>query len=154
MVMLLGSGCASARWAVVKHFREPGEVIRDFPEVVWEEYDCDLQQRPFFILEENGLMPPNVKPGGDFNHRMVYVMCPARRTEVVEGRLLTKIRFKGHPIVRQTEERWEIKPGRWVVDTLVELPEEAEPGVYAYELAFQSSSIAFEKHLTFVVRDP
>jgi hypothetical protein len=152
--LLFASGCAGTRWAVLKHFRTPGEEIRDFPEVVWEEYDCALQRRPFFVVEKNELLPARVEAGGDFNHRLVYAMCPPERTEVVSGRLVTRIRFKGRPIVRQNEARWEIKPGRWVVDTSVELPESAEPGVYAYELAFESESIAFEKHLTFVVRGP
>jgi hypothetical protein len=154
LALLLAPACTTTRGKVVKLFRQPGEVIRDFPEVVWEEYDCGLQRRPFFVVEENELVPQRVRAGSDFNHRFVYVMCPQQRTEVVAGRLLTRIRFKGRPIVRQNEEVWEIKPGRWVVDTSVELPESAEPGVYAYELAFESDSIAFEKHLTFIVRGP
>jgi hypothetical protein len=154
LLLLLAPACATGRGALVKLFREPGEAIRDFPELVWEQYDCSLQQRPFFVVEENELLPDRVRAGGDFSHRLVYAMCPRQRTEVVSGRLLTRIRFRGRPIVRQSEARWEIKPGRWVVDTTVELPESAEPGVYSYELVFQSDSIAFEKHLTFVVRTP
>ncbi len=154
LAALLATGCATQRWALVKHFRAPGEQIRDFPEVVWEQYDCALQHRPFFVVEENELFPSRVEAGGDFNHRLVYAMCPSEPTGVVAGQLVTRIRFKGRPIVRQNEERWEIKPGRWVVDTSVELPESAEPGVYAYELEFASDSIAFEKQLTFVVGAP
>jgi hypothetical protein len=78
-------------------------------------------------------------------------MCPDRPTEVVEGRLSTRIRFRGRPIVRQTDSHYEIKPGRWMVDALVHLPENAEPGVYAYEVEFESDRLVFEKSLTFVV---
>lgn len=152
LVLALAAGCAGVRWSLQKTFREPGEEIDAFPEAVWEEYDCETQKRPFFIIEENQLVPPKVKPGGEFNHRMVYVMCPRRPTEVVAGRLFTRIRFKGDPIVRETEERYEIKPGRWVVDSFVELPEDAEPGVYAYEVEFEGGPLAFDKRLTFVVR--
>ena len=78
-------------------------------------------------------------------------MCPNRPTEVVEGRLSTRIRFKGRPIVRQTDTRYEIKPGRWMVDAIVHLPDDAQPGVYAYELEFESDLLFFQKSLTFVV---
>ena len=35
---------------------------------------------------------------------------------------------------------------------MVALPENAEPGIYTYELQFESQPVAFEKSLTFVVR--
>jgi hypothetical protein len=82
---------------------------------------------------------------------MVYVMCPRRPTGVVAGRLLTRIRFRGDPIVRETRDAYEIRPGRWVVDAEVSLPDDAEPGVYAYEIAFQGQALNFRKSLTFVV---
>jgi hypothetical protein len=150
--VLLGAvGCASMRWSVVKQFRTPGESLETFPEIVWEEYDCDSQQRPFLVIEQNDLRPTRIVAGRDFGHRMVYVMCPAESTEVVTGELSTRIRFKGNPIVRHMDSRYEIKPGRWIVDAIVHLPEEAEPGVYAYELEFASPSLDFLKSLTFVV---
>lgn len=149
--LVLSLGCAGLRWSVVKKFREPGESMETFPEAVWTEYDCAMQKRPFFIIERNELSLTKVEPGGDFGHRMVYVMCPAHPTEVVAGKLSTRIRFKGDPIVRQMDSRYEIKPGRWVVDAVVQLPEEAEPGIYAYEVAFASDDLSFEKRLTFLV---
>jgi hypothetical protein len=151
IAMALCVGCATARWSVVKLFRDPGESLETFPEVVWEEYDCENQKRPFFIIEKNELMPEKVAPGGDFGHRFVYVMCPNLPTEVVQGELSTRIRFKGSPIVQQTDTLYEIKPGRWVVDAIVHLPEQAETGIYAYEFEFDSEPLAFEKSLTFVV---
>jgi hypothetical protein len=150
--LLLATGCASLRWSVTKSLRKPGERLETFPEEVWEEYDCDTQKRPFFIIEENELVPPRVKAGGEFNHRMVYVMCPVRPTGVVSGRLHTRIRFRGNPIVRETTESYELKPGRWVLDAEISLPDNAAPGIYAFEVAFQSARLDFEKSLTFVVR--
>ncbi len=151
IALALCVGCATARWSVVKLFRDPGESLETFPEVVWEEYDCENQKRPFFIIEKNELMPEKVAPGGDFGHRFVYVMCPSLPTEVVQGVLSTQIRFRGSPIVQQTDALYEIKPGRWVVDAIVHLPEQAESGIYAYEVEFDGDPLAFEKSLTFVV---
>lgn len=151
-LLLLAGGCASLRWNVQKSLREPGERLETFPEQVWEEYDCETQKRPFFVIEKNELVPPRVKAGGAFNHRLVYVMCPVQPTGVVAGRLMTRIRFRGDPIVRETTEAYEIKPGRWVVDAEVSLPDGADPGIYAYEIDFDSRAVRFEKRLTFVVR--
>jgi hypothetical protein len=151
---LILPGCTTVRWSVQKALREEGIENASFPEVVWEEYDCDTQKRPFFILEENELVPPEVKPGGEFNHRMVYVMCPARSTQVVAGELSTRIRFKGDAIVNSTDVRYEIKPGRWIVDAFVEIPDDAEPGVYAYEVEFSGKDLLFDKSLTFLVKGP
>ena len=78
-------------------------------------------------------------------------MCPPRPTEVVAGKLSTRILFKGAPIFGDTATGYEIKPGRWVIDAWVELPQDVEPGVYAYELEFRSKSVDFDKSLTFVV---
>ena len=150
----LSPGCAGLRWSMTKAFREEGAVNLSFPEEVWKEYDCDNQKRPFFIIEANELVPPRVEAGKDFNHRLVYVMCPANPTEVASGLLATRIRFKGDVIVDARDARYEIKPGRWVVDAFVEIPEDAEPGVYAYEVDFSSEDLAFSKSLTFLVTPP
>jgi hypothetical protein len=154
LISTLFSGCSSLQWTFKKAMRVEGTVNRALPDLVWEEYDCETQKRPFFIVEENELVPPRVKAGGEFNHRMVYVMCPPGPTEVVTGKLSTLIRFKGSPIVHSVEDGYEILPGRWVVDAFVEIPESAEPGVYAYEVAFSGRGLEFEKSLTFLVKDP
>jgi hypothetical protein len=153
LIALLSLGCASLRWSFQKAFRDEGIVNESFPELVWEEYDCETQKLPFFIIEKNELVPPKVEAGGEFNHRMVYVMCPDRATAVVPGRMSTRIHFKGHAIVDDTDDAYEIKPGRWVVDAFVEIPEDAEPGVYAYEVEFSGKGVAFDKSLTFLVEE-
>jgi hypothetical protein len=153
LLLALLTSCASTRWWLQRSLRSPGEELVDFPEAVWQEYDCGSQKRPFFMIERNELVPPEVRTGGEFNHRLVYVMCPVNPTEVVTGRLATRIRHRGAPIVVDLQPDWELKPGRWVVDAMVELPEGARPGIYSYELAFESEPVAFEKSLTFVVRD-
>lgn len=151
LAMTLCLGCASARWSIVKHFWDPGESLETFPEAVSKEYDCESQQRPFFIIEKNELLPEKVAAGAEFGHRLVYVMCPENSTEVVEGKLSRRIRFKGAPIVEKTDPIYEIKPGRWVVNAIVHLPDAAEAGIYAYELEFDSEALEFDKSLTFLV---
>jgi hypothetical protein len=147
----LATGCASLRWSVQKAVREEGARMTAFPEEVAEEYGCAERPLPFFAIEKDEIVPPRVRSGGEFNHRLVTVLCPSHPTEVEVGRLSEAIRFRGELLHRETREGFEIRPGRWVLDAFVELPPDAEPGVYAYELRFEGRSIRFERSSSFVV---
>jgi hypothetical protein len=156
LAMLVGAaGCTTPVWVgkIRRAMREPGQELVDLPAKVERQYDCDEKKLPFFRLEKNELNPNRVPAGGEFNHRMVYSMCPEHPTDVVAGTLVTLIRFKGKPIVTETLESFEIKPGRWIVDAFITLPEDAEEGVYALELRFTSESaeIEIDESLTFGV---
>ena len=144
-------GCAATRWGFTKLMRDPGDRMQAFPDEIWEEYDCEDQKLPFFLVEHNELVPRRVRPAKDFNHRMIYSLCPTAPTAVVTGELSTRIRFRGASIVRETIPDYELKPGRWVVDTFVTLPGEAEPGIYAYEVEFVSKRVRFDERITFLV---
>ena len=41
-----------------------------------------------------------------------------------------------------------------MVDAFVSLPGDAEPGIYAYEIQFDSRGVDFSERLTFVVESP
>ncbi|MBW2272108.1 MAG: hypothetical protein JRG96_02455 [Deltaproteobacteria bacterium] len=133
--------------------REPGESNKTMPEAVAAEYHCDKRPLPFFEIEKSELFPLRAKPGQKLAHRIVYVMCPKRPTEVIAGSLETRIRFKGRSILRDRIEQ-ELKPGRWVIDTFIPLPEQAEPGVYALEVEFASKHGDLEEHSDFLVEEP
>ena len=156
LALLVGAvGCATPVWVgkIRRATREPGQELVDLPGKVERQYDCDEKKLPFFRLEKNELSPSRVRAGGEFNHRIVYAMCPENPTDVVEGTLVTRIRFKGRPIVTETLEPFEIKPGRWIVDAFIALPENAEEGVYALELRFTSdgAEIEIDEGITFGV---
>ena len=154
LLVALLSGCTTVRWAVQKSMRREGLVNEAFPEVVWEEYSCGELDLPFFKIETNELIPPRVRPGGEFNHRIVYALCPAHPTEVLTGRLETRILYKGKPIFSETKEGHEFLPGHWNVDTFVEIPDDTAPGIYAYDFAFRSPTVSFDESLTFLVPAP
>ena len=143
-------GCSSVTNYLDRPFREPGERLKTFPEKVWSEYDCDHQPLPYFEIERLELFPKRLTPGGQLKHRMVYVLCPSRPTGVVAGTLSRSIMHRGNAIVRG-QETHDLKPGRWVVDVFLDLPESAEIGVYALSVEFQSPSIRFDEALTFAV---
>jgi hypothetical protein len=146
-------GCASLRWSLQKAGREQGARLTAFPEEVASEYACAQRALPFLAVEQSEIVPPRVHPGEEFNHRLVYALCPERPTGVVAGRLVEGIRFRGELLHREVRDGFELRPGRWVLDAFIELPGGAEPGVYAYELRFEGGRVGFEQRHTFVV-DP
>ena len=81
--LLVGAvACVTPVWVgkIRCALREPGQELVDLPAKVERQYDCDEKKLPFFRLEKNELNPNRVRPGGEFNHRMVYAMCPEKPT--------------------------------------------------------------------------
>jgi hypothetical protein len=138
--------------AIQLKLRQPGERLASFPEPVAVEYDCAERRLPFFEVEEVELIPSRLRPGGELNHRFVYVMCPSRASEVIEGELYTRIQFKGKTVHSDAVER-ELQPGRWVVDSFITLPEQAPPGMYALEGRFESPKGRFSFRSDFLVEE-
>ena len=152
LVVALLAGCAHPIGVARRALREPGETLRDLPERVEQELGCAGRARPYALLETNEVNPPRVRPGGAFNHRIVYALCPSTPTATVEGTLTTRIRFKGRVLVDDRIDGYELKPGRWVVDSSVALPPTAEPGVYALEWRFAGAGIEEGGSVTFAVQ--
>ncbi len=138
--------------AIQLKLRKPGERLLDFPEPVAVEYDCAKRRLPFLKVEESELVPARLRPGGQLNHRFVYVMCPSRASEVIEGTLHTRIQFKGKTVHRNAVKR-ELQPGRWVVDSFITLPEKAMPGMYALTARFDSPKGRFSFQSDFLVEE-
>ena len=147
--------CTTVRNYVDRPFRTPGEHLRTFPDKVWSEYGCDDKELPFFAIEYLELHPRRLAPGEEFGHRLIYVLCPEAPTGVVTGALHTQILHRGVPIVEDLDRAYDIKPGRWVLDSFVKLPPTAKTGVYALRIGFESRRIQFDRTLTFAVEgDP
>jgi len=144
-------GCAGVVGKVKRALRSPGEELATLPTDVWSEYNCDEQKLPFFRLEQTELVPQRVVAGEDVNHHMVYALCPTEPTAVIEGTLQTRILFKGKPLVRDSDGQYDIKPGRWVVDTFIQIPPQAETGIYSVEVQFLSQTVNFREERSFAV---
>ena len=147
-------GCATWLGSVRKSLRDPGVHFRAFPEEVAQEYGCDEKELPHFEIEKIELLPNRLRPGEEFNHRLVYALCPRSPTAVVAGTLHTRILHRGRAIVNEQDPSYEFKPGRWIVDAFVTVPENASVGIYAMELEFEGRDLRFRERLTFAVDAP
>jgi len=151
LLAVLLPGCAGTLGKLRRAWRTPGEKLAALPDEVGRQYDCEHNRLPFFTLERNEINPNRVEAGAEFNHRMVYALCPRRATEVVTGTFTTQILFRGRILVRDRIPDFELKPGRWVLDSFVRLPEDAETGIYALEIRFRSAKVHLDKSLVFGV---
>jgi hypothetical protein len=143
--------CASLPAPLDRPFREPGQKLADFPEAVSAEFSCAKQTLPWFRIEELEVWPKRVQAGGQLGHRMVYVLCTGKPSDVVTGQLDMRILYRGKAVSDVPEPEYDLRPGRWVVDVFVAVPPDASDGVYALELAFKSGGVQFERSETFVV---
>ena len=146
------SGCTTLYQQAVAATRQPGEQISTTPDQVWKELDCANRERPFVRAESMEVLPEMIRPGGRVNYRLIYVMCPAKPSEVIKTRVARRMLFKGEQVARNVNDAFEIKPGRWVVDSFFTLPVDSPLGVYALEVVFEApSGLAHMKVRSFVV---
>ena len=146
------SGCATLYQQAVAALRQPGEQIAATPDKVWQDFDCGNRQRPFVRAESMEVVPEMIKPGGRVNYRLIYVMCPIKPSEVIKTRVSRNMLFKGEQVARNVNDAFELKPGRWVVDSFFTLPEDSPLGVYALEVSFDApNGHAHKKVRSFVV---
>lgn len=134
--------------------RPPGETLETLPERVAGEYECSRLTRPFARLERTEIVPARVSAGDAVNHRFVYALCTARPTDVVRGTLETRILHEGRAVVSERDSSYDLKPGRWIVDATVAVPEGARDGIYAVEIVFRSRRVHFRDQRTFAVVTP
>jgi hypothetical protein len=154
---VLLAGCATVRNTVdrlQKASREPGEVMDADPDAVWQVEDCAAQPLPFFRLDRNEVKPSTLAAGESLNHRLIYTFCPETPEQVIEGALVTTVYDGTDTVFSDIVENFAIKPGRWIVDTEVIVPPEAEPGAYYLEVSFNESGAAFMGGRNVVVTAP
>ncbi|HXZ84829.1 MAG TPA: hypothetical protein VEI82_05010 [Myxococcota bacterium] len=147
----LGIACAYLPAAIERPFRKPGVHLVDFPEKVNEEFNCASQKLPWFKLETLEVWPKRIAAGQDLGHRMTYVLCTEGPTDVVTGKLETRIMYRGQAILHETNPAYDLRAGRWAVDVFVTVPPAAQEGLYALELEFKSPSVKFTRSETFAV---
>lgn len=142
-VFLIGSvvGCSDIQQQIVAAARQPGDHVATTPEQLWKESTCERSERPSVKVESLEVLPEKIKPGGRVNYRLTYAMCPVNKfSETLAARTTRTINYKGQEVARNSKESFELKAGRWTVDSFFTLPLEAPLGVYALEVAVQTAT--------------
>ena len=64
-----------------------------------------------------------------------------------------RVLYRGKPVLQESTPH-ELMPGRWVLDSFIALPEDAEPGLYAMDISFRSRHGHLNDRVDFVVKGP
>jgi hypothetical protein len=118
---------------------------------VWKEYRCGTKTLPFIVLERNEIPLSIVQPGEEFRQSFLYALCSAEPSKSVEVTLSRTIVSKGKTVIRDTVKHFELKPGRWAVNALVNVPPQAKPGAYELQLSLTSQTITIKGVVPFFV---
>jgi hypothetical protein len=145
-------GCSAIHQQIVAAVRQPGDRLATTPETVLKESNCAKRERPFMRFESLEILPERVKPGARVNYRVIYVMCPLKLSESIKTRVTRNMLFKGEQVALNVKDGFELKPGRWIVDSFFTLPPDSPMGVYALEVAFDTPNGYDQKQVrSFVV---
>ena len=149
----LGTDLTRIKDTVIVQFRKPGEHMILPPKTVWENAACSGRNIPHFLIEQYQVIPVSLRAGGFFSQRLIYSLCTNERGDEILGKLHTRIYFRGEPIITDTDSNYALKPGKWCIDRIIDIPPNATPGVYSIEMEFMSSELKFKQHENFIIND-
>ena len=150
------AGCQSAPMVAVKESfkdsyqeivyktRKKGESNSAAPDYVRREFGCN-DKRPFDLrLESTQLLPTRLKSGREVSHRIVYAACTPRDAALPYP-LVRRVILDGRILFEDRDAKFEVKAGRWTVDSFVGIPAAATPGTYTMEVFFDIRGPASRK---------
>jgi len=103
------------------------------------------------FLEAAEVTPSALLPGEKLYHRFHYVLCPAASAFPVSGKIIRTVRLRKVKIFTDVTEH-AFKPGSWVVDAAVIVPEDARSGEYTFDVALMIGKRTVKRSNAFVVR--
>ncbi len=154
---VLMTGCAtldcagSKVWDEINKRRRAGPQLVDPPQKVSVEFDCPNRPQPWVLLETQELQPGRVAVNHELNERFVYMLCPAPGQGEVRGTLTRRVLMGKTEIWVDTVRDYDLKPGRWSVDVLLPIPEQTAPGLYEFEVRFETKKLIFRDTRSFTV---
>jgi len=139
--------------SVIVQFRTPGERMILPPKTVWGKASCEEHDIAHLVVEQYQVIPVLVRPGSSFSQRLIYSLCTNERGDEILGKLYTRIYFRGESIITDIDSNYAMKPGKWRIDRIIDIPQKATPGVYSIEMEFISSKLRFKEQENFIVKD-
>jgi hypothetical protein len=134
--------------AVYKLTYKPGE------ELVASYADTDKKHRcknaATVLLEDATFSPTKVAAGEQILNRFVYACCAARG---VPGTITRQVLHEGEVILTD-ETDFNFVPGTWAVTAYVQVPPNATPGAYVFELILKADKQVVKETHPFQVLKP
>jgi hypothetical protein len=112
--------------------------------------DCATRRKPLLRVDSSSVTPSSVQPGSAINHQLVYTLC-SKSPASVRGTMSTIISSSVAKVFTNTLYDYELKPGRWMINTNIGIPTAAKPGSYRLDTAFKSRAVTFNDSALFDV---
>ena len=121
------------------------------PDVVWHDENCASRPLPYLRMERSEVTPATVKRGNSIIYRFPYTACVPAQPGYILGRFRTAIVSNGKELSSRADETYPIDTGKWIVDTDIAVPEQANPGLYSIEATLVAKSMMIQDRVNFIV---
>jgi hypothetical protein len=118
---------------------------------VAKRYRCGQSSVPFAKVERNIVKPRRVPAGSNLLHRLVYAVCMQEPSGIARGTLSRKVYLNERLVAKDVEEGFEVKAGRTLVDRIIDVPANAQPGLYMIRVEFNGGRVEFQGSQSFEV---
>lgn len=113
--------------------------------------NCGSRKLPYLRLDQTEVVPKTIKPGASIRYRLSYTACISQQNPYIPGRLVTKILFKGKAEDIRSDDNYSIETGKWIVDTHIAVPKDANTGAYVLEATLSTKEIRLQDYVSFNV---
>lgn len=131
---------------------KPGKKMVITSELTWESEGCDSRPLPYIRLERSELTAPTVQRGNSIIYRFPYTACGTAQPGYIPGRFRTTISLAGKALSTRYDDTFPVETGKWVVDTDISVPKDAEPGVYSIEATLAAKNVTIQGRINFTVQ--
>lgn len=129
----------------------PGRKLVALPDEVWKQEKCEARPLPYIRLDRSDIQPKTAQRGDEIVYTLVYSACVPQQPGYVLGEILTHIYFKDRLKSRRSDTEYPVETGKWVVNTEVAIPVNAEPGMYDVEAVVSAGGATIRDRISFNV---
>lgn len=130
----------------------PGKKLAMIPEQAWESENCQSRPLPHLRLERSELTAPAVSRGNSIIYRFPYIACVPAQPGYILGRFRTTISLAGKALSTRSDDTFPVETGKWIIDTDIAVPKDAEPGVYTLEGFLAVKGVTIQDRLDLTVQ--
>ena len=123
------------------------------PEDVWNKEKCESRPLPHIRVDRSDIQPKTAKRGDEIVYTLVYSACVPPQPGYVLGEILTHIYFNGRLKSRRSDTEYPVETGKWMVNTAVAVPANAEPGMYDVEAVVSAGGATIRDKISFTVEE-
>jgi hypothetical protein len=123
------------------------------PDRVWSSEHCESRPLPYLRVERSDVTPETSKRGNSILYRFRYIACVPEQPGYIIGRLKTKVFFTGKELSTRIDDTFPVETGQWIVDTNIDVPKDADPGVYTLEASLVAKDVTIYDFLNFTVQN-